>query len=40
MAGHRDGLTRLASHVIELANSEGLVAHADSVRIRLDGDAP
>jgi histidinol dehydrogenase len=37
---NRDGLTRLASHVIELANSEGLAAHADSVRIRLDGDAP
>jgi histidinol dehydrogenase len=32
----RDGLARLAPHVIALADSEGLPAHADSVRIRLE----
>jgi histidinol dehydrogenase len=29
------GLRRLAPHVVALADSEGLAAHADSVRIRL-----
>ncbi len=32
----RDGLSRLAPHVVALATSEGLAAHADSVRIRVD----
>jgi histidinol dehydrogenase len=31
----RAGLARLAPHVVALATSEGLAAHADSVRIRL-----
>jgi histidinol dehydrogenase len=31
----RAGLAGLAPHVVALANSEGLPAHADSVRIRL-----
>jgi histidinol dehydrogenase len=31
----RAGLARLAPHVVALANSEGLAAHAESVRIRL-----
>jgi histidinol dehydrogenase len=35
----RAGLTQLAPHVVALATSEGLGAHADSVRIRLDADA-
>jgi histidinol dehydrogenase len=34
----RSGLARLAPHVVALATSEGLPAHADSVRIRLDAD--
>ena len=32
----RDGLSRLAPHIVALATSEGLSAHADSVRIRVD----
>jgi histidinol dehydrogenase len=32
----RDGLSRLAPHVVALATSEGLAAHADSVRIRME----
>jgi histidinol dehydrogenase len=32
----RSGLDRLAPHVIALAGSEGLPAHADSVRIRTE----
>jgi histidinol dehydrogenase len=36
----RDGLARLAPHVAALASSEGLPAHADSVRIRLEPGAP
>jgi histidinol dehydrogenase len=36
----RDGLDRLAPHVIALASCEGLPAHADSVRIRLGPGAP
>jgi histidinol dehydrogenase len=35
----RAGLSGLAPHVIALATSEGLPAHADSVRIRLDSGA-
>ncbi len=35
----RDGLSRLAPHVVALATSEGLAAHADSVRVRLDPGA-
>jgi histidinol dehydrogenase len=35
----RDGLSRLAPHVVALATSEGLAAHADSVRVRTDPDA-
>ena len=31
----RDGLERLAPHVIALAEAEGLTAHAESVRVRL-----
>ena len=31
----REGLERLAPHVVALATAEGLTAHADSVRIRL-----
>jgi histidinol dehydrogenase len=31
----RAGLERLAPHVIALADTEGLPAHAESVRIRL-----
>lgn len=31
----REGLNRLAPHVIALADAEGLAAHADSVRLRL-----
>ena len=31
----RHGLARLAPHVVALASSEGLPAHAESVRIRL-----
>ena len=35
------GLARLAPHVVALAESEGLAAHADSVRIRSDpGERP
>jgi histidinol-phosphate aminotransferase len=30
-----EGLARLAPHVTEIATSEGLIAHADSVRLRL-----
>jgi histidinol dehydrogenase len=33
----RDGLIQLAPHVVALADSEGLAAHADSVRLRVDG---
>jgi histidinol dehydrogenase len=36
----RDGLARLAPHVSALARSEGLPAHADSVRIRLQPGEP
>ena len=37
----RDGLTGLAPHVIALAEAEGLTAHAESVRLRLEaGPAP
>ncbi len=36
----RAGLQRLAPHVIALAEAEGLTAHADSVRLRLDAAAP
>jgi len=32
----RDGLERLAPHVIALAEAEGLTAHAESVRLRLE----
>jgi len=32
----RDGLARVAPHVVALAEAEGLPAHADSVRIRLE----
>jgi histidinol dehydrogenase len=32
----RDGLRRLAPHVVALASSEGLPAHADSVRMRVE----
>jgi histidinol dehydrogenase len=32
----RDGLSRLAPHVVALATSEGLAAHADSVRVRME----
>ena len=32
----RSGLERLAPHVITLATAEGLTAHADAVRVRLD----
>ena len=35
----RSGLERLAPHVIALAEAEGLTAHADSVRLRLDAPA-
>ncbi len=35
----RAGLSGLAPHVIALATAEGLPAHADSVRIRLDSRA-
>lgn len=33
-----DGLARLGPHVITLATQEGLAAHADSIRLRLDGE--
>jgi histidinol dehydrogenase len=36
----REGLTRLAPHVAALAGSEGLPAHAESVRLRLEGGDP
>jgi histidinol dehydrogenase len=36
----RDGLARLAPHVVALATSEGLAAHADSIRIRLAARRP
>jgi histidinol dehydrogenase len=36
----RSGLEALAPHVIALAESEGLPAHADSVRIRLTAESP
>ena len=36
----RAGLKGLAPHVIALAEAEGLTAHADSVRLRLDATAP
>jgi histidinol dehydrogenase len=32
----RDGLSRLAPHVVAMARSEGLAAHADSVRVRMN----
>ena len=35
----RSGLERLAPHVIALAEAEGLTAHADSVRLRLNASA-
>ena len=35
----RHGLERLAPHVIALAEAEGLTAHADSVRLRLNAPA-
>ena len=34
----RDGLESLAPHVIALAEAEGLTAHADSVRLRLEAE--
>ena len=34
----RGGLSRLAPHIVALAASEGLAAHADSVRVRVDPD--
>jgi len=34
----RDGLARLAPHVVAMATSEGLPAHADSVRVRFDAE--
>ena len=34
----RDGLESLAPHVIALAEAEGLTAHAQSVRLRLDAE--
>ena len=36
MRADPSGLERLAPHVIALATAEGLTAHADSVRVRLD----
>ena len=36
----RAGLRSLAPHVIALAEAEGLTAHAESVRLRLDAAAP
>lgn len=36
----RAGLESLAAHVITLAEAEGLTAHAESVRLRLEGTAP
>jgi histidinol dehydrogenase len=36
----RAGLARLAPHVVALARAEGLPAHADSVRVRLEPGAP
>jgi histidinol dehydrogenase len=36
----RDGLADLAPHVVALAHSEGLLAHADSVRVRLGSGDP
>lgn len=33
------GLERLGPHVVALAEAEGLAAHADSIRLRLDGEA-
>jgi histidinol dehydrogenase len=36
----RAGLEGLAPHVVALATSEGLSAHADSVRVRLAAGAP
>ncbi|MYH43543.1 MAG: histidinol dehydrogenase [Acidimicrobiaceae bacterium] len=35
VSADRSGLERLASHVIALAEAEGLTAHAESVRLRL-----
>jgi histidinol dehydrogenase len=36
----RHGLAHLAPHLVALAESEGLTAHADSVRIRLAPEQP
>ena len=36
----QEGLDRLGPHVITMADQEGLVAHADSIRLRLQEPAP